>query len=129
LDNPAANAITHDFYFVQLLPYWNEKQHLVNDYYQSLVPLFPYQSTLRRSIIERQNEITLGVLMGFIETASACQAYKRQNNEQVYQETLTTLRKKLAQCYLQTETCDNIDSIKIASSSPIYLYLMKKIEI
>ncbi len=130
LDNPAANKINSDFFHVFLLPYWNEKQHLINDYYQSLVPLFPYQSTLRQYIIERQIETNIGGLIGFIETTSACQTYRRKTNESIYQETLNTLRQKLIQSYAQTETDNNnSDSIKITSSSSIYLYLMKKNEI
>ncbi|CAF1342621.1 unnamed protein product [Rotaria sordida] len=132
LDNPAADAINSEFYHNVLYPYWNEKQHIVNDYYQSILSLFPYQSTLRQYKIERQIETTIGGLLAFIETASPCQTYRKQNGEQAYQDILNTLRQKLGQAYLNTETDNNsaqskdLDSIKITISSPIYLYLMKK---
>ncbi|CAF3991129.1 unnamed protein product [Rotaria sp. Silwood1] len=59
LDNSIADAIFHEFHHVLLFPYWNTKQRLVDDYYESLVPLFPYKSTLRQYTIECQIEMTL----------------------------------------------------------------------
>ncbi|CAF3699225.1 unnamed protein product [Rotaria sp. Silwood1] len=135
LDNPIADAIIHEFHHVLLRPYWNEKQPLVFDHYQSIIPLFPYQSTLRYYTIERQIETTLGGLIGLTETASICQTYRKQNGEQAYQDILNTLRQKLSQCYIKTEDRDNndepvnVDSIKITASGSAHLYLMKKNEI
>jgi SAM-dependent methyltransferase len=132
LDNPLAEAIYHEFHHVFLFPYWNSKQHLVDDYYQSLVPLFPYESTLRQYTIERQSETTLGDFLGLIESGSACQTYRKQNGEEEYKNTLNTLRDKLSKCYIKTEGGNNNDetkdsnSIKITVSNPIRLYLMKK---
>ncbi len=132
LDNPIADAIYHEFHHVLLFPYWNIKRWLADDYYQSLVPLLPYKSTLRQYTIERQIETTLADFIGLVETGSACQTYRKQNSEQVYQETLDTLRHKLAQSYINTEVKSNNDqttdfnSIKLTISTPIRLYLMKK---
>ncbi len=132
LDNPIAEGIYHEFHHVLLHPYSNPKQRLIDDYYESLIPLFPYKSTLRQYTIERQIETTLADFIGLIETGSACQTYRKQNSEQVYQETLNTLRHKLAQCYINTEVKSNNDqttdfnSIKLTISRPIRLYLMKK---
>jgi len=135
LDNPTAAAISYEFYHDVLAPYSNEKQWLVEDCYQSLVPLFPYQSTLRHYTIERQIETTLKGVLSMVETASPCQTYRKQNTEQAYQDLLNTLRQKLIQCYIKTEDKDNnaepidYDSIKMSLSSPIHLYLMKKTEL
>ncbi|CAF3912581.1 unnamed protein product [Rotaria sp. Silwood1] len=92
---------------------------VIDDYYESLVPLFPYKSTLRQYTIE----------------SSARQTYRKQNGEQVYQDMLNTLRHKLTQCCIKTEVKSDNDetidfnSIKITLSRPIRLYLMKKNEI
>lgn len=135
LDNQKANIINREFYYEFLLSYWHEKQHLVEDYYQSLLSLFPYQSTLQQYTIQRQMETTLKSFIGFIETTSACQLYRKENNEEIYQNTLKKLREKFIQCYTETETNENneqitnVDSIKIIISSPIRLYLMRKNEI
>ncbi|CAF3801879.1 unnamed protein product [Rotaria sp. Silwood1] len=59
VNNSIADAIFHEFHHVLLFPYWNTKQRLVDDYYESLVPLFPYKSTLRQYTIECQIEMTL----------------------------------------------------------------------
>ncbi|CAF0756639.1 unnamed protein product [Adineta steineri] len=132
LDNPIADAIYHEFSHVLLFSYWNIKRWLADDYYESLVPLLPYKTTLRQFTIEQRTEITLGHFLGFIESLSACQTYRKQNGEQAYQNILSTLRYKLIQCYVKTklrnsndETVD-FDSIKMIVSSPIRLYLMKK---
>ncbi len=132
LDNPIADAIYHEFHHVLLFPYWNIKRWLADDYYQSIVPLLPYKSTLRQYAIEHRTETTLGHFLGFIETLSACQTYRKQNGEQAYQDILTTLRHKLIQCYCKTklrnhndETID-FDSMRMTISSPVRLYLMKK---
>jgi SAM-dependent methyltransferase len=131
LDNPIADAIYHEFHHVLLFPYWNAKQHLVDDYYESLLTLFPSKSTLCQHTIECQIETTLGDFIGLIETGSACQTYRKQNGEQAYQDALNTLRQKLIQCYIKTEDRNDgdFDSIKITISRPIHLYLMKKNEI
>jgi len=127
-----AETIYHEFHHVLLFPYWNPKQRLIDDYYESLLPLLPYKSTLRQYTIECQIETTLGQFFGFIETTSACQTYRKQNGEQVYQDTLNTLRQKLIQCYIKTEDKNDndetkdFDFIKIILSRPIRLYLMKK---
>jgi SAM-dependent methyltransferase len=135
LDNPAADAVYHEFHHVLLFTYWNTKRWLADDYYESLVPLLPYKSTLRQYTIEHRTETTLGHFLGFIESLSACQTYRKQNGEQAYHDMLTTLRHKLIQCYIKTklrnsndETID-FDSIKMIISSPIRLYLMKKNQI
>ncbi len=131
LDNPAAEAIYHEFHHGLLLPYWNPKQRLIDDYYESLLPLLPYKSTLQQYTIECQMETTLGHFIGLIETASACQTYRKQNGEQAYQDILNTLRQKLIQCYIKNDNDEtkDYDSIKITLSRPIRLYLMKKNEI
>ena len=132
LDNPMADAVYHEFHHVLLFAYWNTKRWLADDYYESLVPLLPYKSTLRQATIEHRTETTLGQFFGFIESLSACQTYKKQNGEQAFVELLTTLRQKLIKCYVKSklrnhndETID-CDSIRMIVSSPIRLYLMRK---
>jgi SAM-dependent methyltransferase len=133
LDNPMADAVYHEFNHVLLFSYWNAKRWLADDYYQSLVPLLPYKSTLRQYTIEHRTETTLGHFLGFIESLSGCQTYRKQNGEQAYQNMLTTLRQKLIQCYCKTKVIRNnsdemidFDSIKMTISSPVRLYLMRK---
>ncbi|CAF0975689.1 unnamed protein product [Adineta ricciae] len=132
LDNPIADAIYHEFHHVLLFPYWDVKRWLADDYYESLVPLLPYKSTLKQATIEHRTETTLGHFLGFIESLSGCQTYRKQNGEQAYENMLANLRQKLIQCYVKTklrnstdETID-FDSIKMSVSSPIRLYLMRK---
>lgn len=132
LDNPIADAIYHEFHHVLLFSYWNIKRWLADDYYQSIVPLLPYKSTLRQYTIEHRTETTLGHFLGFIESLSACQTYKKQHGEQAFQDILTNLRNKLIQCYCKTKLRNNndetidFDSIQMTVSSPVRLYLMKK---
>ncbi len=133
LDNPMADAVYHEFHHVLLFSYWNAKRWLADDYYESLVPLLPYKSTLRQCTIEHRTETTLGHFLGFIESLSGCQTYRKQNGEQACQNLLTTLRQKLIQCYSKTKVNRNnndemidFDSIKMTISSPVRLYLMRK---
>jgi SAM-dependent methyltransferase len=132
LDNPIADAIYHEFHHVLLFSYWNMKRWLADDYYQSIVPLLPYKSTLRQYTIEHRTETTLGQFLGFIESLSACQTYRKQNGEQAFQDMLLTLRQKLIQCYIKTKLRNSneenidFDEIKMIVSSPVRLYLMKK---
>ena len=134
LDNPIADAIYHEFHHVLLFPYWHAKRWLTEDYYQSLVPLLPYKSTLSQYTIENRTETTLGDFLGFIESLSGCQTYRKQNGEQACQDMLNTLRQKFIQTYTKSrissyndETLD-YDSIKMTVSSPVRLYLVKKNE-
>ncbi|CAF3738440.1 unnamed protein product [Rotaria socialis] len=135
LDNPIADSIYHEFHHGLLFPYWNAKQRLIDDYYESLVPIFPYKSTLCQYTIECQIETTIEHFLGFIEATSACQTFRKQNGEQAYQDMLLTLRHKLIQCYSKTELRNdnhatiNFDLIKLTLSRPIRLYLMQKNEI
>ncbi|CAF1489122.1 unnamed protein product [Rotaria sordida] len=132
LDNPKADAIYHEFHHVLLFPYWDTKIWLADDYYQSLVPLLPYQSTLSQYTIENRTESTLGHFLGFIESLSACQTYRKQNGEQAYHDMLAKLRQKLIQSYNKPKLQNNhdetidLDSIKMTISNPVRLYLMKK---
>ena len=132
LDNPMADAVYHEFHHILLFPYWNMKRWLADDYYQSLAPLLPYKSSLRQYTIEYRTETTLGHFLGFIETLSACQTYRKQNGEEAFQAVLNTLRQKLIQCYNKTKLRNNhdeivdFDSIKMTVSSPVRLYLMRK---
>ncbi|CAF4103119.1 unnamed protein product [Rotaria magnacalcarata] len=132
LDNPKADAMYHEFHHVLLFPYWNAKRWLADDYYQSLVPLLPYKSTLCQYTIENRTETTIGHFLGFIESLSACQTYRKQNGEDAYHEMLSVLRDKLIKSYhkprLRNDYDDAVDfdSIAMTISSPNRLYLMKK---
>ncbi len=92
LDNPKADAVYHEFNQITLFPYWNSKRWLVDDYYQSLLPLFPYKSTLMEYTIEQRNEITLEQFLGFIQSLSACQTFKQQEGDKAYENLLNTIR-------------------------------------
>ncbi|CAF1303714.1 unnamed protein product [Adineta steineri] len=132
LDSPVADAIYYEFHHGFLSSHWHPKQHLSCDYYKSLIPRFPYNSTLNQYTIECSNETTLRHVLGLIETEPACQAYREQVGEQAYQDKLKTLRHNLSQCYIKTEVKNgnddtiNLDSIQITIARPIRLYLMKK---
>jgi SAM-dependent methyltransferase len=131
LDNPMADAIYHEFHHVLLFPYWNMKRWLADDYYESLVPLLPFKATRRQYTIENRTETTLGQFLGFTQSLSACQTYRKQNGEQAYQDIFNILRQKLIKCYSRTtlrndrDEIIDYDSIKLTVSSPIRLYLMK----
>jgi len=134
LDNPIADAIYHEFEQIILFQYWNSKRWLTDDYYQSLLPLLPYKSTLVEYTIERRTEITIEQFIRLVETYSACQTYRKQEGEKAYENLLKTFREKLIDCYRKTlnqnhnnndETTD-YNSIKLTISNPIRLYLMKK---
>lgn len=132
LDNPMADAVYHEFHHILLFPYWNIKRWLADDYYQSLVPLLPYKSTLRQFTIENRTETTLGQFLGFVESLSACQTYRKQHGEKALQEILKNLRQKLIHCYNKTvfkvnhDDIMDYDSMKMTVSSPVRLYVMKK---
>ncbi|CAF1394191.1 unnamed protein product [Adineta ricciae] len=132
LDNPIADAVYHEFNQVTLFPYWNSKRWLADDYYQSLLPLLPYKSTLVEHTIDKRTETTLGQFLGFIQTLSGLQTYRKQEGEQALHDLLERLREKLIECYVKTpnrqandESVD-VNSIKMTVSSPIRLYLMRK---
>ena len=131
LDNREADAINDEFFHVTLSPYWNERQALVENFYQPILPLFPYLSTLRQYTIEREIETTVEGFVGFVETKSICQTFRKENSEEVYRSILDDLRRKLIRCYRQTEDNQTIDtdSIVVTISSPIRLYLMRKNQI
>ena len=132
LDNPIADAVYHEFNQVTLFPYWNSKRWLADDYYQSLLPLLPYKSTLVEHTIDKRTETTLGQFLGFIQTLSGLQTYRKQEGEQALHDLLERLREKLIECYAKNsnrqandESVD-VNSIKMTVSSPIRLYLMRK---
>ncbi|UJR14453.1 hypothetical protein I4U23_001450 [Adineta vaga] len=136
LDNPKADAVYHEFHHGLLLPYWSEKLRIIENDYESILPRFPYPSTLCQQTIEFKMETTITQLLGFLESTSPCQSYRKQNGEQLYQDTLHTLRQKLTDSYGTIESqndqsieTENFDSLKIILSRPICLYLMKKNEI
>jgi ubiquinone/menaquinone biosynthesis C-methylase UbiE len=133
LDNPKADAVWQEFNQVTLFPYWNSKRWLVDDYYQSLLPLLPYKSTLVEYTIEQRKEITIEQFLGLIETFSASQTFKNQEGEKAYENLIENFRVKLIECYKKTQYRNNdedesidLNSIKFTVSSPIRLYLMKK---
>jgi len=84
---------------VTLFPYWDSKRWLVDDYYQSLLPLLPYKSTLIEYTIEQRIESTIEQFIGFIESLSACQTFRKQEGGKEYQDLLEDLRQKLIECY------------------------------
>ncbi|CAF0967553.1 unnamed protein product [Adineta steineri] len=132
LDNPVADAISHEFTDVTLFPYWDSKRWLADDYYQSLLPLLPYKSTLVEHTIEKRVETTIGEYINLIQTFSACQTYRKQEGEKSFENLLEILRGKLIDSYINTQQRKmndekfDFNSIKITVSSPIRLYLMKK---
>ena len=135
LDNPIADAIYHEFHHVLLFPYWNMKRWLADDYYQSLVPLLPYRSTLREHTIENRTETTIGDFLGFVQSLSACQTYRQQHGEQAYEDMLEKFRERLTLAYMKSKLRNDddeivdLDAIKMTVSSPIRLYLMRKIQV
>ncbi len=132
LDNPTADAIYQKFNQVTLFPYWNSKRWLADDYYQSLLPLLPYKSTLVEYTVGTRTETTIGQFLNFIQTLSACQTYIKQEGEKALEDLLETLREELIDCYIKTPNRNNneenfdFNSIKMTVSSPIRLYLMRK---
>jgi ubiquinone/menaquinone biosynthesis C-methylase UbiE len=133
LDNPKADAVYNEFNQVRLFPYWNSKRWLIDDFYQSLLPLFPYKSTLVEHTIEQRMETTIEKFLGFTETFSACQTFRRQEGENAYRELIENFRQKLIESYPKNTSRNNhedetidLNSMKIIESNPIRLYLMKK---
>jgi len=132
LDNPKADALYHEFNQITLFPYWNSKRWLIDDYYQSLLPLFPYKSTLVEYTIEQRIETTIEQFLGFTESFSACQTFKKQEGEKAYRDLLENFREKLIECYRKIQTrydedeTTDLNSIQFIVSNPIRLYLMKK---
>lgn len=132
LDNPIASTIYREFDEKVLLPYWDSKRWLGATYYQSILPLFPYQSTLAEHAYEQTMETSIGDLINFIGTLSACQTFRKKEGEKAYRELLETLRNQLIEIYATTSIQNNNDevvdfnAIKFLISHPIRLYLMKK---
>ena len=132
LDNPKADAVYHEFDQITLFPYWNSKRWLVDDYYQSLLPLFPFKSTLLEYTIAERRETTMEQFLGLMESFSACQTFRKQEGEEAYQDLLKNFRGKLIECYRKepmrnAEAEETIDenSIQFLISNSIRLYLMK----
>jgi SAM-dependent methyltransferase len=133
LDNPKADAFWQEFNQVTLFPYWNSKIWLIDDYYQSLLPLFPYKSTIVEYTIEQKKETTIQQYLNLIETFSGFQTFKKQEGEKAYENLIENLREKLIECYRKTQYRNNdeeenidLNSIKFTTSCPIRLYLMRK---
>ncbi|CAF1534556.1 unnamed protein product [Adineta ricciae] len=132
LDNSDADIVYKEFHQTTLQPYQNERQYIINAYYEPLLAIFPYKSSLEQYTIEFRAEATLEQFLGTLETASPAQTYRKQNGEQKYQEMFNTLRQKFIQSYLKSEgQNDNeqpIDAnhIKITHLRPIRLYLVRK---
>lgn len=129
LDNPKADAIYLEFDQITLLSYWNTKRWLVDDYYQSLLPLFPYKISLCQHTIDQRISTTVEQFLGFIQTLSACQTYREQHGEQAYIDLLENFREKLIQSFendARREKCSHVNSIPFTISNSIRLYLMKK---
>ena len=125
IDNPKMDAVYHEFDQITLSEYWHKNKWLVDDFYRSLVPLFPYQSTLKEYTIEQRSETTIKQFLNGIETFSACQTFKNQEGEQAYENLLGNLRKKLINCF-PSATEEQADDLRFVLSNPIRLYLMKK---
>ncbi|CAF3573115.1 unnamed protein product [Rotaria sp. Silwood1] len=81
-DNPIADAIYREFVQITLHPYWNSRQWLTDRYYQSLLLLLLYKSTLVEYTIEQTIITSIGQYIDLIETYSACQMYRKQKFEQ-----------------------------------------------
>jgi SAM-dependent methyltransferase len=132
LDNPVADAVYHEFDQVILFSYWSSKRWLTDEYYQSLLPLFPYKPTLAEHTIERRAEMTVGQFLDLVQTYSGFQTYRAQEGEQALQNLLSELRDKLINCYTKTpgqatsEEKPDGDALPMVISSPIRLYLMRK---
>ncbi len=132
MDNPKADAIYREFDQITLFSYWNSRRWLVDDCYQSILPLLPYKSTLVEYTIEERKEITIQQFFDLIQTFSACQTYRQQEGEKAFQDLLENLRGKLIECYRKPENRNNeeetsdFNAIQFTMSNSIRLYLMKK---
>ena len=128
LDNMAQDKIYQHLIHVELLPYWNERRWLVEDYYASLMPLFPYQSTRCEYTFEQQKHTTIQQLLGLIESWSGAQSFRLKNGNDAFQAMLHSFGEKMAQCY-STSTGHNAEASNytapIIISNPIRLYLMR----
>lgn len=125
VDNPKLDAVYHEFDQITLSQYWHKSKWLVDDFYRSLVPLFPYQSTLKEHTIEQRSEMTIRQLLNLVDTFSACQTFKKQEGEQAYENLIGNLRTKLIDCF-PTSTQEQADEIRFLVANPVRLYLMKK---
>ncbi len=106
---------------------------MIDDYYQSLLPLLPYKSSLVEYTIGQRKESTIEQFLNLVETFSACQTYKNQEGEKALKNLLENLREKLIECYKTTqnrnkdeEDTTDLNSIKFTVSYSIRLYLMRK---
>ena len=125
LDNPQADAIYREFFFQVLNSYWDKRGGLANDCYESIVHLFPYQSTLQIKSISHSMKVTLEQLIGFIESTSAFQTYRKQQGEQVCQNKIKTLREKLMECYNVVNHAER-ENFQLVVAYSMKLYLMRK---
>jgi ubiquinone/menaquinone biosynthesis C-methylase UbiE len=131
LESPMADAIYQNFNRVQLLPYWPEKRWLVEDFYQSLLPLFPYSSTRREYILEWTHQMTIRNFLGMVESMTGPQKYRQQHGEAAYQEMMRLFGEELLQSYRNAkhisakETGSSDLETMIAVLQPIRLYLMR----
>jgi SAM-dependent methyltransferase len=120
LNNPRADALYHNLHQGTLLPYWNSKGGSALDSYQSIQHLFPYSSSRRSYSIDYQCETNVEQLLGFIQSLSACQTYRKEQGEQAYAELLSKFRAEIVECLETTEP--------LVVSHPLTLYLMRKEE-
>ena len=120
LNNPRADALYRNLHQGILLPYWNSKGASAIDGYQSIRHLFPYPSSQRVYSIDHPCETSIEQLLGFIQSLSACQTYRKEQGEQAYAELLSRFRRELVECLETTES--------LVLSHPLTLYLMRKEE-
>ena len=133
LDHPAADAAYQEVHQNILLDSWHEKGGSALGCYESEVSTFPFQSTLRVHAIEQSMETTIGQFLGFIQTFSASQTYRKHKGEEAYQSLLRTFRGKLIEIYRPSgngagDSTGSDDDIPMTFSFPLRLYLMRNVE-
>lgn len=120
LNNPRADVLYQNLHQGTLLPYWNSKGASTIDSYQSIRHLFPYPSSQRVYSIDHPCETSIEQFLGFIQSLSACQTYRKEEGEHAYVELLSRFRHELVECLETTES--------LVVSHPLTLYLMRKEE-
>lgn len=125
LNNPQANEIYQQFFNEFLRDFWDRKGVVAIDCYESIADTFPYQSSLEVNIFKNERTTTIENLLGFIESISAVQTYRKKQGDIEYQRVINELRENLFAFYKDWNDSEG-NRKPIILTIPVKQYLMRK---
>ncbi len=121
----AQEALLH-FYQVKLDGYWSVKRKLVDDHYDSLIPQFPYQQTLKRTVVDLHKTLTIRQYVDYLESWSSIETYKQKNGEEAGKQLLENFANELVGIFNAENESKDVYETQVEIVWPIYLTLCTK---